>query len=194
LPARLLVVSHKVLGLFVVVLALVLALGGCGGDDDDSGSASAENWAGSVCSDLSEWITDIDASVKSVTDEGLSINEESLRDAADEAKAATDEVRSDLDQLEAPDTEAGEQAKEELDNLRDELREQADAVERAVDEDGGPLEVAGTVAAALSTAVNQLKESFENLQDVDPGGEIEDAFRNSDDCDSLREQIEDIRS
>jgi chromosome segregation ATPase len=180
------------LGLLAVVLALVL-VGGCGGDDDDSGS-SAESWAGSVCSDLSEWFTDIDASVKSVTDEGLSINEESLRDAVDEAKAATDEVRSDLDQLEAPDTEAGEQAKEELDDLRDELREQADAVERAVEEDGGPLEVAGTVAAALSTAINQLKESFENLQNVDPGGEIEDAFRNSDDCDSLREQIEDIRS
>ncbi|MGH3142927.1 MAG: hypothetical protein ACRDO9_07340 [Gaiellales bacterium] len=183
----------KGFGLLVVVLALVLALGGCGGDDDESGSA-AESWAGSVCSNLSEWITDIDATVKSVTDEGLSINEESLRDAADEAKAATDNVRNDLDQLEAPDTEAGEQAQEELDKLREELQEQADAVERAVEENGGALEVAGTVAAALSTAVNQLKESFENLQNVDPGGEIEDAFRNSDDCDSLREQIEDIRS
>lgn len=181
------------LGLLAVVLALVLALGGCGGDDDDSGS-SAESWAGSVCSNLSEWITDIDASVKSVTDEGLGINQDTLRDAVDEAKTATDEVRSDLDQLEAPDTEAGEQAKEELDDLRDELQEQTDAVERAVEENGGPLEIAGTVAAALSTAINQLKESFESLQDVDPGGEIEDAFRNSDDCDSLREQIEDIRS
>jgi chromosome segregation ATPase len=180
--------------LLVIALALVPALGGCGGDDDDGGSASAENWAGSVCSDLSEWITDIDASVKSVTDEGLGINEDTLRDAVDEAKTATDQVREDLDQLEAPDTDAGEQAKEELDNLSEELREQADAVEQAVEGDGGPLEVAGTVAAALSTAINQLKESFENLQGVDPGGEIEDAFRNSDECDSLREQIEDIRS
>ena len=185
--------SHKGLGLLVVVLTLMLALCGCGGDDDGGDDASAESWAGSVCSNLSEWITDVDASVKSVTDEGLGINEDSLRDAVDEAKTATDDVRSDLDQLEAPDTEAGEQAKEELDNLRDELQEQADAVERAVEENGGPLEVAGTVAAALSTAINQLEESFENLQDVDPGGEIEDAFRNSD-CDSLRAQIEDIRS
>lgn len=185
--------SRTGLSLLVALLALVLALGGCGGDDDDSGSA-AESWAGSVCSNLSEWITDIDASVKSVTDEGLGINEDTLRDAVDEAKAATDEVRNDLDQLERPDTEAGEQAKEELDSLREELREQADAVERAVEEDGGPLQVAGTVAAALSTAINQLKESFENLQDVDPGGEIEDAFENSEDCDSLREQIENIRS
>lgn len=179
--------------MLVIALALVPALGGCGGDDDESGS-SAESWASSVCTDLSEWITDIDASVKSVTDEGLGINEDTLRDAVDEAKTATDQVREDLDQLEAPDTDAGEQAKEELDNLREELREQADAVEQAVEGDGGPLEVAGTVAAALSTAINQLKESFENLQGVDPGGEIEDAFRNSDECDSLREQIEDIRS
>jgi hypothetical protein len=185
-------VSRKSLGLLVIALALVLAVGGCGGDDDDSGSA--ETWASSVCADLSEWITDIDASVKSVTDEGLGINEDTLREAVDEARTATDQVREDLDQLEAPDTDAGEQAKEELDNLREELREQADAVEQAVEGDGGPLEVAGTVAAALSTAINQLKESFENLQGVDPGGEIEDAFRNSDECDSLREQIEDIRS
>jgi site-specific recombinase XerD len=53
-------VSRKGLGLLVVILALVLALGGCGGDDDGSG-ASAESWANSVCGDLSEWITDIDA-------------------------------------------------------------------------------------------------------------------------------------
>jgi DNA repair exonuclease SbcCD ATPase subunit len=185
-------VSRTGVGLLVVILALVPALGGCGGDDDESGSA--ESWAGSVCANLSDWITDIDASVKSVTDEGLGINEDTLRDAVDEAKTATENVRNDLDQLEAPDTDAGEQAKEELDNLRDELQEQTDAVERAVEENGAPLEVAGTVAAALSTAINQLKESFENLQDVDPDGEIEDAFNNSEDCDSLREQIEDIRS
>jgi chromosome segregation ATPase len=178
-------VSRKGLGLLVVILALVLALGGCGGDDDGSG-ASAESWANSVCGDLSEWITDIDAAVKSVTDEGLGINQDTLRDAVDQAKDATDKVADDLD--------AGEQAKEELDTLRSELREQADAVERALDENGAPLEVATTVAAALSAAANQLKESFQMLQDVDPSGELRDAFANSDDCDTLREQIQDIGS
>ena len=185
--------SGKGLGILVVILALVVALGGCAGDDD-GGGASAESWAGSVCADLSEWITDIDAAVKSVTDEGLGINQDTLRDAADQAKDATDKLRSDLDELGTPDTESGDEAKEELDNLREELGDQADAVERAVDENGGPAEVATTVAAALSAAANQLKESFQNLQDVDPGGELEDAFRNADDCDSLREQIEDIGS
>jgi DNA-binding FrmR family transcriptional regulator len=186
-------VSRKGLGLLVVILALVLALGGCGGDDDGSG-ASAESWANSVCGDLSEWITDIDAAVKSVTDEGLGINQDTLRDAVDQAKDATDKVADDLDQVGAPDLDAGEQAKEELDTLRSELREQADAVERALDENGAPLEVATTVAAALSAAANQLKESFQMLQDVDPSGELRDAFANSDDCDTLREQIQDIGS
>ena len=184
---------RKGLGLLVVVLAFVLALGSCGGDDD-GGGASAESWANSVCADLSEWITDIDAAVKSVTGEGLGINQDTLRDAVDQAKDATDKVANDLDQLGAPDLDAGEQAKEELDTLRSELREQSDAVERALDENGGPLEVAGTVAAALSAAANQLKESFQMLQDVDPSGELRDAFTNAEDCDTLRDQIDDIGS
>lgn len=184
--------SGKGFGFLVVIVVLVLAVGGCGGDDDDEGGASAESWAGSVCTDLSEWLTDIDTAIKSVTEEGLGVDADTLRDAVDQGKDATDELANDLDQLDAPDLEAGDEAKEELDNLRDELQEQSDAVERELDENGGPLEVASSVGTALTAAANQLKESFENLQGVDPGGELEDAFTNADDCDSLRDQIEDI--
>jgi methyl-accepting chemotaxis protein len=162
-------VSGKRFALFAFVLATALAAGGCGGDDE----AGAEGWANSVCANLSEWVTEIDEAVKSVTDEGLALDEDDLDAAVDQARDATDDLANDLEELGPPDTEA---------------------VEQAVDEDGEPLELVATVAAALSAAADELRQTFSRLEEVDPGGELEDAFRNSEDCDSLREQVENIGS
>jgi signal transduction histidine kinase len=183
--------SGRRLGFLALVVSALLALAGCGGDDDEG---SADDWATSVCTNLSEWITDVDSAAQSLTEEGLGSDADDVRAAFDEASNATDELADDLEQLGAPETENGQQAKEELDDLREGLREQIETIERALDEDRPPLDLAATVAAAVSTATNQLKQTFQNLEGLDPGGELEDAFMSSDECDSLREQLEDIGS
>ena len=173
-----------------LVLVLVLATAGCGGDDD----GGAESWANGVCSNLEEWITDVDAAVRSLTEEGLDFEEGDVREAVDEARGATDELVADLRELGRPETEAGEQAEQELEELSDELREQFEMLEERLDRTTAPLELAATAAAATSAALVQLSNTLAALEQLDPGGELEDAFRNSEECDSLREQVEEIRS
>lgn len=179
----------KHVGLLALIAAAVLLPGGCGGDDEES----AESWASSVCSNLSEWLTDVEGAVTSLTEEGA-LDEAALRTAVDETRDATDELASDLEQLDPPETEGSQEAEEELDELTAELRDQSEEVERALDANGEPLALAATVGAALSAAANQLRQAFENLQGLDRGGELGDAFRDSEDCDSLREQVENLGS
>ena len=56
------------------------------------------------------------------------------------------------------------------------------------------MTLAGTVSAALSAAIAALEQTYESLQGLDPGGELEQGFRDSTDCDSLTEQVQEIRS
>jgi flagellar motility protein MotE (MotC chaperone) len=184
-------VPGKRLGSLGLILATALMLGGCGGGGDEG---SAESWANGVCTNLSEWITELDGVARSLAEEGLGFDETDVRDGVSEAEDATDELASDLEQLGAPEAEGAQEAEEELDELIAELRDQLGKVERALDADDEPLEFAATVAAALSAAANQLDETLENLEGRDPGGELEDAFENSEDCDSVRDQVEDLGS
>jgi chemotaxis regulatin CheY-phosphate phosphatase CheZ len=170
------------------LLATVLLAGGCGGDS----AGSSEEWAGSVCTSLSEWVEDVDASLKSLGEQGLQLDAEDVRETVVEVGDATDELANDLRELGLPETEWAPRAEEELEMLREELRAQADRIERAAETGRDPLEFAATVAAALAVAANELEETFRDLQELDPGGELEDGFRDADSCDELREQVEDI--
>jgi methyl-accepting chemotaxis protein len=178
------------LGAVALVLGLALAAAGCGGDDQ----RDVESWANAVCGDLSEWITDVNDAVRSLTEDGLAFDEGDIRDAVDQANEATDELSDDLRRLGPPETESGQEVEETLEALRSELEEQADRVERAVTGSSAPLELAGVVAAAVAIAVDELKEAIATLRGLDPSGELEAAFDNAGDCDSLREQIDEIGS
>jgi hypothetical protein len=180
--------------LLAIVAAIALMAGGCGGDDESSAESSAENWANDVCTNLSQWITDVDDAVRSLTAEGLNFDTGDIRDAVDQAGSATDELVKDLRGLGPPDTDAGQQAEQELEDLSSELEDQLNTVEQAVDSGGGALALAGTVSAALSVAIAALEQTYESLQGLDPGGELEQGFRDSKDCDSLTEQVQEIRS
>lgn len=180
--------SGKHLALLALTLATALALGGCGGDDGQS----AESWANDLCTNLSEWIDDVDGAVKSVGEEGLELDAQDVRQAVDEVRGATDELADDLRELDPPETESAQRAEEELETLREELQTQLERVERAAETSRDPVQLAATVAMTLSAAASQLEETFANLQQLDPGGELEEAFRDADSCDELRERAEEI--
>jgi hypothetical protein len=173
------------------ILLAVLVLAACGGDE--SGSAS-EDYANDVCANLSTWVADVEQSVRSLTDQGLSVSRDDIQSAFDETKDATDSMVNDLEQLGPPESEDGQQAKSELDQLATELREQMDAIQQAIDSGGGVAAIAGQVAASVSAAANAVKSTFESLRVLDPPGEVRDAFENAEECNSLREQLENIRS
>jgi hypothetical protein len=169
----------------------VVLLAGCGGD---SGSSASEDYANSVCGELSTWVTDVNGAITSLTDAGLATDKEDVQSAVDQATGATDDLLSNLKELGAPETDAGQQAKSELDNLGSTLRSQIDTVEQALDADSGAVAIAATVTAALSTAASAVESTYNDLRALDPGGELEEGFQNADDCKSLRDQVDAIGS
>ena len=159
-------------------------LAGCGEDEE----SASERWAGDVCTELSAWVTSIDEAVSSLTANPLSLDEAAVQAATEDVKVATDDLVDGLGDLEPFETEAGDQARTELDELGTQLQQQADEVEQAAD--AGSLSLA-TVTSALATAASAARSTFESLQSLD-SGELRDGFENAASCDSLREQVDTI--
>jgi methyl-accepting chemotaxis protein len=173
-----------------LILIAVLALAGCGGDD----TSASEEYANDACSTLSTWATDVEETVTSLTDAGLSINQDDLQTAVDQTKESTDALVNDLEDLGPPESEAGSEAKSQLDQLGTTLQEQVTEIEQAVDSGGGLAAIAASVSTAVATAANAVNTTLQDLEGLDPPGEVRDAFENSDECKSLADQLENIRS
>jgi hypothetical protein len=169
----------------VVALLAAFLASGCGGGD--GGDSSATEWAGSVCSAITTWKDSITSTADSL--KGGNLSEDALKSAADDVESATSDFVDDVRGLGKPDTDAGEQAKESLDQLADEADQNLSAIKSAVDNASG---VSGAVAAvtaissALSTMGNQLSSTFTELEQLDAGGELESAFKEADSCKTLQ--------
>ena len=168
-------------------LLVVLALAGCGGDD---GPNASEDYADGVCSSLSTWTDDVETTIKTLADQGLAVDEEQVRSAIDDVKTANERLTNDLEDLGAPDTEDGEQAKQELDELTTVLSAQVNKVDQALDSGSRPAVIAGTITGAVATAATAVDTAYQNLRQLDPAGELRDAFEDSDECKQLEDQLE----
>ena len=169
-----------VLGLLAVSLAT-----GCGGDDGGSGSSATE-WADGLCSSITTWTASITSTGESLR--GGELSEDALRSAVDDLESSTNDFLDDLRALEAPDTESGDQAKESLDELSDDVEDNVETMKSAVDDVSGVselVEAATAVSGALSLMGEQLSATFSELEQLDPGGELEQAFSEADSCDEL---------
>ena len=175
------------LGILAGVLVLVTTpvLAGCGGDEE----SASQQWAGDVCGELSTWVTSVQDAVRSLTDNGLSLNAAAVRAATADVREATDELVDGLAGLEPPETESGKQARGELEELGTQLTEQLEEVEQAAET--GSLGLV-PVTAALAAAAAAVRSTFESLQSPDVGEELRDGFENASSCDSLRQQRDTI--
>jgi type IV pilus biogenesis protein CpaD/CtpE len=180
-------VLHRPGSLTVLVFATLL-LAGCGGDDE----SASESYANDVCAELSEWVASIDEAITSLTEAGLSADREDLAAAVEDATEATDELAEDLAELEPPETDDGERAKEELDGAVTGLRQQVGAISVAVDSDDDAGAVVTSITTRVSTGTTTVGSTFEDLEGLDTDGELGDAFRNSEACDSARERLADL--
>jgi membrane protein implicated in regulation of membrane protease activity len=176
-------------GALVVVAAFLLA--GCGGDSEPSAS---ESYANSVCSNVSTWVTSIQDTANSLQGQGLSLTKADIESAVNDVSDSTQTLVDDVKGLGAPDTEDGQKAKTALDGLGTQLTQQVDTVEQAVNSNQGTLALASTVTAAVSAATKAVETTYDNLKNLDPAGELSDAFKSSDDCKSLQDQIDNLRS
>jgi hypothetical protein len=165
--------------------ALALAAG-CGGDD-----AGAEAWAGDVCSSAQEWRENLTSLLVDAQLEGLSV--ESVTTAIEGGVEATRRLRDQLRGLGPPDTEAGDEIERELDELADQVVgevEAAQAEAEALPEDQSVdelIESLTSIAEGLQSVVGDVQQTFTDIQELEPGTELEEAFENSEDCRDLRE-------
>ena len=169
----------------MLALACAIVAGGCGGDDESSTS----EWADDTCSAATTWTDSISAAAQSL--QGGNLSQEAFQSAVDDVKEATETFTDDLEDLEAPETEAGQQAKESIDQLADELQPEVDELESAVEDAEGAgasgiLSAVPVISSTLMTMGNEVSSTFSELQQLDVGGELEDAFEQADSCDELR--------
>ena len=171
-----------------VIIAALLGVAGCGGGADEG---SAEAWADDLCGSLNGWVADVDEALEGLTDEGLQLDRADVDEAVDSVAGATDELGNELDELGPPETESGQEAQEVVTDLRATLRDDVEAVENALSGDA-PLEAVSTVAEALASAADALQESYAQLVELDPGGQLESALQDAEGCEALRDQLADV--
>jgi hypothetical protein len=172
------------IALAAVAVVLALAAAGCGGDDAEP-EASATEWANDLCTAVTSWTEALQAEGNAVTS---SPSEESLREAASGLESATDTFLEDVRDLGTPDTEAGTEARAAVDELADTVEAEKQEIEDAVDDASGITGVTSAisaVAASLTAMGEAFEQTFERLEDLDGGGELEQAFEEADACDEL---------
>lgn len=175
MPARL------ILAVFLAGLALVAA--GCGKKDQ----SSATQWANSFCSAVNTWRDSLTAATDEV--KSGNISKDSIRNAADDAKNATDTFTKTVRGLGKPKTQSGEQAQQEVDTLSNQIDDGTQKIKDATKGVSGiteALSAASTVSATIATMSSQVQTTYQNLRQLDPKGEMQNAFHDADACKKLR--------
>jgi archaellum component FlaC len=172
----------------IVLLSGVMLAAGCGGSDDNSSSESSSptEWADSLCSAVSTWTGSMSSAGDELEQNGLS--EDALDNAVDDVKSATDTLLDDIGDLGKPDTQAGDQAQESLEQLSTDLEQNVDSIEAAVKDVSSLSEVlqaAPAVSASLATMDTQVRSTVKELGGLDPKGELKSAFEQASACDNL---------
>ena len=166
-----------------LVLSSLIVAAGCGGSS--SNSSSAEDWAGGLCSALTTWTNSVKSSANSLKGNP---SEDGLKSATGDIESASDTLVSDLKDLGRPDTNAGQDAKNAVDQLSSEVEDDVQEMQGAVDNVSGVqgvLAAASSVSATLSKMGNQINSAASKLDSADPGGELKQAFQNAPACKDL---------
>jgi len=120
---------------------------------------------------------------------GGNLSQDSLPAAVDDAEEATRNFTTDLKGLGRPDTEAGQQAQDSVNQLTTQIDEDMTAIQDAVSNASG---VAGVIAAVptitstMQSAGNQVADTISGFQELDAKGELESAFKDADSCEDVR--------
>jgi hypothetical protein len=170
------------LALVVLAVALALVAAGCGKKD----KPTATDWANNFCGAVTTWRDSLQAATASVGSGSLS--KDAITNAADDAKSATDTFVKTIKKLGKPPTQSGEQAQQQVNDLSDEIDAGSQTIDDAVKNAkgvSGVLSAASTVTATVSTMSKQVQTTYSNLKQLDPKGELQDAFKQADACQNL---------
>jgi chorismate synthase len=163
------------------ILAVVAA--GCGG------SSPEEEWAGSVCSDVADWKSqvqkasdDVSSQLQSPQAGTLAAIDADVRSAVN----ATEQLGTNLKATNPPDTDAGKQAKQEVDDLSTQLDATVTKSKQTVDnvpQGAGLTETVKALAPLASSLSSLAVAASSTLSAVkSTASEIKDGFEDADSC------------
>jgi len=177
----------KRLLLIAAVAACALLAAGCSGDDSSSDDTTpTTEWANGLCTSITTWKTEITTIVNSLR--GGNLSKDSLAAAADDADVATRNFTSSLKSLGRPDTEAGQQAQDSVNELTTQIDDDMQKIQDTVSNASGVagvLAAVPTITTTIQTAGNQVADTISGFQELDAKGELESAFKDADDCKTL---------
>jgi ABC-type transporter Mla subunit MlaD len=175
-------------GSTLAAVLVALATGCGGGGSDDEGTVPAEEWAGSVCTSVSRWTGSLeDATNRLRSPEQITVN--GFKGAVNSAVEATQQFVDEIGALGAPSTDAGAEAKSELDQLSSTLEDDANELSEQVDSasDGlsGLLTKLSAITSTLSDMSSAVGTTFDRISNLDGAAELEAAFQDADSCKEL---------
>jgi DNA repair exonuclease SbcCD ATPase subunit len=178
----------------VLTAALVLTAAACGGGRSGgngettstaaAGSTPTVQWAGGVCSAFSTWKKSLESIGGSLQSQHSSSD---LKHASQQISDATDTLADSLKKLGKPDTAAGAQAQQDLDSLTNTLSQSKDKISKTLAPTtqmnaAQALAAISAVSGELAKMAHNLTHAVGNLKQLDPKGELEEAFKKAPAC------------
>ena len=165
-------------------LLSVLALSGCGG----SSQSDAEKWADSVCSSIGDWKQSVSSLASDLTQKAqngtLTVNDlkSGLNNAADDTRTLADDIRSSG----PPNTDAGKEAKQKLEDVSSTVKSSIDSAQSKVQNASSLPAAIAAVAPDLTQAAANVTSQLQQISQLDPQGELGKAIDDTKSCQDLR--------
>ncbi len=179
-------------GRIAAVALTAVAAAGCGGDDE----SPQARWASSFCGALSDSSSSVRESADTIKDTAnLSAN--SLDEALTSAADATTTLKDDLEELGPPETEAGDDARQQVETYRSALEADSEKLQReATAPTSGPAELlqkVSTVTATLASMATSLEAAVTAISQADVEGQLRQALEDDSTCQDLKQQAEELK-
>src|SRR3954470_6128052 len=172
-----------------LALAVVLVAGCGGGGSSSSGSSpSPKDWADGLCSAITTWSTSVQQAGQKL--KGGNLSKDDLKTTTTQITDATATFADDLKGLGKPDTDAGQKAKDAIDELSTQVSDDVDKLQKTVNDAvgsgaKGAVAAASGIATTLSTMSTQIAAASTKLQQADAKGELEQGFKDAPACKKL---------
>lgn len=172
------------LGVGLAVPLAVLTLSGCGG----SSQSESEKWADSVCSSIGDWKQEISSTTNDLTSKAQNgtLNRDDLSSGLNSALNDTKTLASDIRDSGPPNTEAGKEAQQKLNDV-------TSMVEQSIEKARGQADSAASLPAAIAAVAPELTQTaatvtsqLQQISQLDPKGELGQAIDDTESCQDLR--------
>lgn len=167
-------------------LLCALTMSACGGDSGDE-TLSPSAWANTLCTDLDHWKSSLESIRTSFG--GGNLTPQNAQDAADQVGDSTETLVGELKDLGKPDTESGQEARDDVDELSGELEKGSNEIQRAADAVSSASDLpqaTATIAATTRELGTELASTLTKLEQLDPQGELATALQQSPACKDLK--------